>query len=184
MRCTDTGTSGRSDVGQACTSTDSCKSGLACDAGICRALCDDDRQCPKTARCTNNLCEEVPEAQRTCSQDTQCTGPAPVCHVVIGAQCWGAQCVFPNAAADTVCIDGNDCTTDDRCDGNGTCHGAKVTCNSPPNACLPGDMFQSYLTPGTCNKLSGLCDYQPNGQPVSCYHCALLSRTLLARALY
>lgn len=52
------------------------------------------------------------------------------CHTAPG-ECVDGECVYPFAAVDSACDDGDACTEGDACDGAGTCEGALKSCDAP-----------------------------------------------------
>lgn len=60
---------------------------------------------------------------------------------------------------------GDPCTPDDPCQGPGTCNGAGQ-CEGTPIDCL--DPGPCEATPGTCNAVSGMCEYEPLGAGSPC----------------
>jgi MYXO-CTERM domain-containing protein len=55
-----------------------------------------------------------------CTAGGDCVTPPP-CRTATGATCESQQCVYPPAAAGTICEDGDPCTNGDACDGAGAC---------------------------------------------------------------
>jgi len=94
------------------------------DAG-CRYLampgdCDDGSDCTSMDRCDN---------RGDCvGQVRQCTAPpAGQCWAAAGVCVADAGCSYQPAAGST-CNDQENCTLDDRCDGDAGCAGTRVTC--------------------------------------------------------
>ena len=83
------------------------------------------------------------------------TPPSPICWEPTGT-CSGGTCDYPPLIAGTGCDDGNPCTIDDRCDGEGNCiSGAPATCTPPAPFCRGDD---HVTTRSACDPLTGLCD--------------------------
>lgn len=119
------------DAGGVCqyaVTTGGCNDGLACTTGdTCRA----DGGCSGTAK--------------------SCSTPPSSCYASAG-QCEESRdggCAYATLAAGTgTCSDGNNCTTMDRCDGDGGCRGTAVTC-TPPDECR--QWAGTCQGNGTCN---------------------------------
>ena len=90
------------------------------------SACDDGSQCTLDDRC---------DGSGTCKGTAKtCDGPPDQCHADIGT-CDPASgsCSYEPKPASASCDDGKDCTTSDRCDGDGVCNGT-VNC-TPPSVC-------------------------------------------------
>jgi hypothetical protein len=111
-------------------------------------------QCEYTARpastpCDdNNLCTQGD----TCGPSAQCAGTAVQCNSPPNTACYEAagqcnaasgQCSYTPRAASASCNDGDACTTNDRCNGSGSCAGTTLppctarACYRPVQACAP-----------------------------------------------
>ena len=76
-------------------------------------------------------------------------GLAPdACHTAPG-ECVDGECLYPPAAADSACDDGDGCTEGDACDGAGTCEGAPKTCEAEhaTGSCQDGSCQFSCVAP-------------------------------------
>lgn len=138
------------------------------DGGVCDYAVISGKTCSDGKACTTN---------DTCDADGGCAGTAKLCNTPPGS-CFGAngtcsealagQCVYVPLATGT-CSDGNNCTINDACDGDGGCAGSQVMC-TPPGECWSnsgacdadgGCLFNARLGQGcgdggTCNA-SGAC---------------------------
>lgn len=121
-----------------------CSDGLGCTTGD---ACDADGGCTGTP--------------------TVCMQTANVCRVVMGAcQEPAGTCTFQPLATGP-CSDGDNCTINDTCDGDGGCAGAPVTCTPPDQCqtktgCDADGGCQFAIAPGQ------VCDAGVAGQPGSC----------------
>lgn len=168
--CLDDDCVGRScDDGTACTSGDTCASDGGCaasiteacnetrtcfatpglcnpDGGLCSytpltlpaGSCDDNNACTVQDACTNGVCGGQP---KTCPAPPTCFGTG-VCQATLDGGCTYAPLITSSG-----CNDGNNCTTNDRCDGDGGCFGDLQTCTPPTNC---------HASSGTCDP-SGAC---------------------------
>lgn len=145
---------GSCDDGDKCTQTDACSAGscvggnpVVCAAsdqchnvgtcvsatGICTdpaktdgVKCDDNNACTSSDTCQGGACQSG--TPKTCTALGQCY-KAGVCDTKDGS------CSNPPADTTTTCNDGNFCTANDKCDGNGACGGSTVVCPTPGNVC-------------------------------------------------
>ncbi|MFZ5444681.1 MAG: hypothetical protein ACOZQL_32100 [Myxococcota bacterium] len=115
--------------------------GAACDAG---------NECVTGARCDNT--------GECVGQVRECTTPpmGAQCVVSVGVCVRGSGCVYA-PDVDAGCDDRNNCTLDDRCDGDAGCTGTPVSC--PPHEC--------ELPTGTCTD-AGSCVYRPLDAGLPC----------------
>lgn len=171
--CTDRSCS----TGNACVTGQSCSNGscqggqqVACDSppsgcfmalGVCvvdagcRYLampgngCDDGSDCTMSDRCdTSGACV---------GQSRQCTMPPPgQCWAMAGLCVADAGCTYQPSVGAT-CNDQENCTVDDRCDGDAGCTGTRVTC-APRECSVPS---------GTCTADGG-CNYVPLDAGIGC----------------
>ncbi|MEW5741601.1 MAG: putative metal-binding motif-containing protein [Myxococcota bacterium] len=144
----------------ACTSPDTCGSdggcvpgsGLMCttppnqcfdtagscrpDAGVCEypkvvagGACDDGRACTKAETC---------DGDGGCVGTPKCDAPPNSCFAALGTcnEADGGGCDYTPLATGP-CSDGNNCTINDTCDGDGGCAGAPVTCTSTDQCQAP-----------------------------------------------
>lgn len=157
--------------GNACTTGDTCDSSGVCVGGapvVCQPIdqCHDAGTCnPATGVCSNPVkadgtaCNDGNACTQTdACQAGVCVGSNPVvcgtldqCHVPGTCDPATGACSNPNAPDGTSCNDGNSCTTGDACI-SGVCVGGSPTLCPPPSPCQ---------MPGTCNPITGLCDYPP-----------------------
>lgn len=137
------------DDGNVCTTDDSCTSSGTCEGtpvGGSKS-CDDGDACTVDDQCNGNgVCEGDP---MDCSDlDTACT--RGVCDPQSGS------CTTEPKPASTSCDDGDPCTVDDHCDGNGACTGGG------PKDCSHLD---SECQTGICTESAGGCttENRPDG---------------------
>lgn len=124
------------------------------DAG-CRYLampgssCDDGSDCTLSDRC---------DGMGACSgQRRQCTTPpAGQCWAAAGLCAVDAGCTYQPAVGST-CDDQENCTVDDRCEGDAGCTGTRVTC--APRECA---------TPSGACTADGGCNYTPLDAGLAC----------------
>jgi len=111
-----------------------------CDAGVCVAT-----PTPQSCEfgCAAGACLTDPCASVTCT-----TPPNDVCYATEGS-CVAGHCEYLPRGVTVTCDDGNSCSVDDHCDGNGSCVGAAKTCNQPPTTC--------HQAAGVC--AAGVCGY-------------------------
>src|SRR5690606_30771994 len=125
------------------------------DSGECSLLpspgttCDDENACTQDDRCDDRgVCVGV---ELNCSAlDTQCV--RGTCDPEAGA------CVERPLAANTACDDGNLCTRNDVCDGQGVCSGAMQDCSALNTDC----------SVGRCDPATGACEAEPASAGTSC----------------
>ncbi|MHC5111994.1 MAG: hypothetical protein ACYTHJ_19195 [Planctomycetota bacterium] len=117
----------------------SCVGGCSVDAD-----CDDDNLCT-TDTCTGGSCSNT--AVDCTGLDTDCADG--ICNPANG------KCEQQFLPSGTTCDDGVNCTTQDTCDGAGTCGGMTLDCSGLDNPC----------TIGACNESTGTCepDFLPSG---------------------
>lgn len=105
------------DDGSQCTTGDQCDTYGSCSGTYSAAgtACDDGSSCTLLDLCDGyGACYGT-----TLTSGTSCTGPC-----ITSGYCSGSTCYANTyAAANTVCDDGNSCTTGDRCDAYGACSG-------------------------------------------------------------
>jgi len=113
-------------IAPSCTDNNLCTVNDACSDGTCVGTlktCDDSDSCTDDSCATDTgLCHNVfNNARCDCYVDTDCDD---------GDLCTGDTCVDNKCVAtitqDSVCVDGNDCTNDDKCLANGTCVGTPM----------------------------------------------------------
>jgi hypothetical protein len=149
-------------LGAACATADLCITGATCDAskacsGVTTKTCGAGTQpchvgagtCDSaTGDCTYTLADagsacddgnpctsgDVCSAQGACAgTGITCNNPPSTCFTTAGATCDPMRgCMYPLTASSS-CNDGNTCTIDDTCLGDGGCTGTAVMC--APNAC-------------------------------------------------
>ncbi len=118
--------------------------GGACTYAVTSGSCSDGLACTVSDACLGDGgCVGTP---------TSCvTPPAGGCFQAAG-QCQESLdggCLYPPVAAGTgTCTDGDPCTTNDRCDGDGGCRGTAVTC-TPPDECR--QWAQTCQANGACD---------------------------------
>ncbi|MBL8912300.1 MAG: putative metal-binding motif-containing protein [Archangium sp.] len=124
-------------------------------------MCNDMLACTATSQCMNGVC--VPGMTSMCA-------PAPVCRSSSGCVEPSGLCVYPPVPAGMgagTCTDGDNCTVNDACDGDGGCRGNTVSC-SPLSQC-------HTVVPGVCT-VDGGCTFTPTagacdagtGGPATC----------------
>jgi hypothetical protein len=102
--------------------------------------CNDGLGCTDSDTCSNGTCSGTP---KTCPTPTNsCLSAVGTCQEPSGT-CFNA----PLMAGTGTCSDNNNCTTMDRCDGDGGCTGTAVTC-APPTQCQ--NASTSCDTGGNC----------------------------------
>ncbi|MCA9548795.1 MAG: hypothetical protein KC933_02095 [Myxococcales bacterium] len=172
--------------GNACTSNDMCDATGACvgtavacttppdptcadgdtsvvyDAqGVCIPGSGDCQYTQQTVSCPGmcgsanpGLCPN-PCANRTCdTPPTGCFAVPGACNDLTGA------CTYTVDPAITMCSDGDPCTNNDACQGDGTCLGATLQCNTPPAATCTGNILRTFTANGAaCNAGTSMCDY-------------------------
>jgi hypothetical protein len=107
-----------------------------------RTSCNDLLACTDNDTCTNGICSG---AAHVCPMSTNaCLTTAGTCGEPGGACAWTPLVTGP-------CNDGQNCTTNDTCDGDGGCIGTDVTC-TPPSQC--------HAATGTCTD-AGACIFTP-----------------------
>ncbi|MCB9737641.1 MAG: hypothetical protein H6747_00060 [Deltaproteobacteria bacterium] len=169
------------DDGSKCTTNDQCDAAGKCVGGA--PDCPDNGPC-KIAFCdVTGACDynNVPPAQqKACDDGNACTkddicGPGGTCGGIAidvksecddendctSDECEAATgCVHNNVAKDTPCFDGNQCTADDICDGDGKCVGGVEV------KCIPtGD--NANCQKGTCDPVAG-CKFSTVQDGVTC----------------
>jgi uncharacterized delta-60 repeat protein len=112
---------------------------LACTGKPDGTACDDGNPCTENDVCTNGTCAGTP---KPIDDGNICTIDA--CDPVTG------NVTHTPVTNETVCDDGNKCTTNDVCT-NGICAGTPVVCNDN-NVCTG---------PDHCDALTGNCAYPP-----------------------
>ena len=164
-------------VGNACTQTDTCHSGVCtgsnpvvcaasdachvagtCDTatGVCSnptatdgAACNDGNACTQTDTCQGGVCAG--------SNPVVCTA-SNACHVAGTCDTATGVCSNPNAANGTACSDSNACTQTDTCQG-GVCAGSNPVVCAASNQCHVA---------GTCNPFTGTCSNPNAANGTSC----------------
>lgn len=131
--------------------------GATCFYAMTDAGCDDGLGCTVNDSCANGACAGTPKS---------CTQSANACLAMTGscAEPSGNCSFVPFMVGTGTCNDGNACTTNDRCDGDGGCAGTPVVCT--PNQCQTGGTCAG----GTCsfgNRTGQLCDAGTGG-PATC----------------
>lgn len=157
------------DDGDACTQTDACQDGqcvgtnpTVCNAapGPCydaQGTCDPNTGSCSYAPLTGTACSDGNACSQTdVCQNGVCVGSNPVSCDSPPGQCYQSSgtcspsngtCSYSPLSSASTCDDGNACTYDDRCNGNGGCAGTAYSCGDG-NAC----------TTDTCNG-SGGCSH-------------------------
>jgi hypothetical protein len=137
-----------------CTPTEpQCQLNGVCqpDSGVCTftnvaGTCNDTLACTAVGACMNGAC--VPGAMTTCASP-------PTCRTMGACEEPSGLCVYPPAGAGTrvgSCTDGDNCTINDACDGDGGCRGTTVSCTEPTQC--------HALVPGVCTGDGG-CTFTP-----------------------
>src|SRR5262249_41520771 len=112
--------------------------------------CDDHNLCTPTSTCQAGVCTDRSRAGQAQTDDCHDRG---VCDPTTG------QAGNAPRAAGTGCNDKNACTTNDRCDGNGTCVGTTpVVCNAEDECHLPG----------VCDVATGVCSHPTRTDGTGC----------------
>ena len=137
------------DDNDACTQTDSCQNGSC--TGSNPVVCTAKDQCHVEGRCetSTGLCSDPEKANGSgCNDSNECTqsdscqsgvcvGNDPIVCGADGNPCTRDDCdpadgtCFPPEPTSHGCDDGNGCTSQDHCDGNGSC--------APGHDCSDGD---------------------------------------------
>ena len=166
-----------------CTTGNACVTGQTCVNGSCQGgmqvtcntppsscfmssgLCVVDAGCRYLAT-PNNPCDDSSDCTMNdrCNAMGACVGQARTCSTPPPGQCWSmagvcladAGCTYQPAVGST-CNDQNNCTVDDRCDGDAGCRGTQVTC--AVRACA--------VPTGTCTADGG-CTYAALDAGVGC----------------
>ncbi|MEP7125641.1 MAG: hypothetical protein ABJE95_32220, partial [Byssovorax sp.] len=161
--------------GNACTTVDTCQTGVCTGATpvVCMAMdqCHTAGTCaPATGMCSNPTkangvaCDDL----NNCTTGDSCTAGActgtPVvctaldtCHTIGTCNMATGMCSNPNAANGTVCNDANNCTTADVCTA-GSCAGTTVVCSA----------LDTCHVAGTCNAATGTCSNPAKGTGSAC----------------
>jgi hypothetical protein len=105
-----------------------CPPGQVCSfLGECAQLCASASNCPTNNVCESGLCVELPPE---CESAADCVGAGP-CEQP-AATCDGGRCSYAPAGTDVTCDDGDACTSNDHCDGLGSCAaGTPMDCSTP-----------------------------------------------------
>jgi len=102
------------------------------------------------------------------------------CPATTACAAWSCEqgtCVATSASIDTTCDDGDVCTVDDHCDGDGTCIGSPKVCDDPPADRCDGDVFVQHPALGVCDRFEdGVCVYVPTTTPCSPCESACLGK--------
>jgi MYXO-CTERM domain-containing protein len=149
-----------------------CTTGETCQAGVCKPAgtvsCDDGVFCTKdTVVCPGGTCKSEPAGMdgQACVPTDKCfyngTCNAGDCRGGTAVNCDDGKpctkdgcdpltgCTHTNEPATTLCVDGNPCTTDDRCRPlTGQCAGTPIVCAA----------LDDCHAPGTCDAVTGRCD--------------------------
>jgi len=135
--------------GNTCDGVETCVPATgACQAGTPLA-CSDNNPCNGTETCSNNACQAGTPVSCTDPNTNDCL--IPICNSATG------QCTSSSAkGGGTSCSDGNACTLTDTCGSGGT---AGQCIGSNTKVC---DQNPDCKAAGTCNTLSGVCDYSAN----------------------
>jgi hypothetical protein len=164
------------DDANACTTVDTCKTGVCTGASpvVCSASdqCHDVGTCDKVAgTCSNPVTGDgtaCNDGNGCTNSDTcqigVCTGASPVvcaaqdqCHTVGTCVPATGTCTNPNAANGTACNDANLCTTGDTCIV-GACSGTAVVC-TPIDECHSA---------GACSAGTGVCSTPNKANGTAC----------------
>ncbi len=168
---------------RACSSGNACVAGQTCQGGTCQGgaqvtcttapsecfmapgLCVVDAGC-RYFSTPGVTCDDHNDCTMTDRCDTagDCTGQLRACTQPPPGQCWAAAgacvadagCVY-QAALGATCDDHENCTRDDRCDGDAGCTGTRVTC-APRQCAAPS---------GACDADGG-CLYAPFDAGIAC----------------
>lgn len=172
------------DDGNVCTTEGACDGEGACLEGEEIDFNDDNpctsHACDPITGVTENVllgesCDDGDPCtfEDACNLAGQCEGIAKQCSTPPETGCWNTEgsceettgeCAYQPLSAQTGCDDGDACTLDDRCDGEGACGGTPKVCEPPPAECV-GDVARSY-SGGQC-VTDGSCDFV-----VADVHCA------------
>lgn len=149
-------------AGKACRNGGVCANGTCTNASSEAGLCADglDNDNDTKTDCEDPDCENQGCTDRlactlgeTCQQGQCRGGQAVVCGppttFCVGSpgvcsEALDGGCSYPSLPTDAGCDDGQRCTVDDFCDGDGGCQGNPVVCDAPPA--------------GSCWDRSGFCD--------------------------
>ncbi|MCA9523888.1 MAG: hypothetical protein KC609_23125 [Myxococcales bacterium] len=176
-------------LGGTCVATTVCSNNSECSGGVCydghcwSEQCGDDTQCADYLQCIEGYCvrkaastedvsEPQPDTTKDTSSETQCTTNAE-CVGKVGnlgeceeAVCQSGNCVKGYKAADSLCSDGNNCTSGDKCDGSGVCQPGTNTC-----ACQTDDeckQLDDSCNKGYCDLLTNTCQKNAINEAQSC----------------
>jgi MYXO-CTERM domain-containing protein len=145
------GTAVSVDDGEPCT-TDACNktTGITHTPVADNTSCDDGDLCNGIAICQSGKC--------TNGQPQTCNKP-PIggCYAATGTcKPSDGSCTYQPSTPDTTCDDGDVCTINDKCDGNGQCGGSAVICTAASPTCVDGNTSRTF-TAGTCQAGTGNC---------------------------
>jgi len=154
-----------------CDSASNCVIGTCNEAGECEY---EDVSCPEASLCIEYVCNDATGecdevfTDNRCDDESACT-TVDFCQEgeCIGTQvaaceprtcqvgtCVGDECIYENEDRGTRCDDGNSCTLNDVCDGNGSCAGTPLNCYDgnvcTDNVCVDGEC-QSTDNSNECN---------------------------------
>ncbi|MDY7229154.1 choice-of-anchor A family protein [Hyalangium rubrum] len=143
--------------GNACTTGDVCNGAGTCGGSTLSCNSPPDAQCYQSAgTCTDGACSYTPKSAGTsCNDGNTCTtgdvcngagtcgGTALSCNSPPDAQCYqfagtctNGACSYTPKPAGTSCNDGSSCTSEDVCNGAGSCTGNVVPCSGVPGTTL------------------------------------------------
>jgi len=105
-----------------------CPSEQVCEDGLCR----NEQRCETLARCLSDCPEGDSACRSHCSRVPVVCPPPPPCLGDATCDPDSGRCDYPFLASTTPCQDGDPCTLDDACDGQGQCLGLRdPSCQAP-----------------------------------------------------
>lgn len=150
----------------ACGASDQCHAAGTCDpaSGLCSnparsdgAICDDANACTSGESCRSGVCGS-PTATTTCAPLDQCHD-AGVCNPATNT------CTNPAKAGGSACSDGRSCTTGDNCQA-GACVPTARSCACSTDADCPA--VDQCHGAGTCNASTGACTGPSKSDGTTC----------------
>ncbi|RYZ35193.1 MAG: hypothetical protein EOO71_36390, partial [Myxococcaceae bacterium] len=144
---------------EACGSTVdlNCNKRIGCQETGCRSKpCDDGSACT-----TGDYCDgEGMTAKCLSGTEKQCPVPSGICDARQACEPTTGQCAPIESTEGRDCRNASDkCTASATCDATGKCVATQRDCTSTD---------QCLQSKGTCNTVSGLCDYTPRPNTASC----------------
>ena len=146
-----------------CSALEPCDAGFECVEDRCAPLCELGSCANPIESCVLGLCIVNPNP--SCFSDTDCSASG----LCMRSHCLGGECEETTEGAGVLCDDGNLCTSNDRCNGQGQCVGDIPECSSPPpDSCSADDTtFRVYPERGLCDRATGECVYSALSIPCS-----------------